>query len=290
LQEADSLVRRGVRELILVAQDTTSYGRDLRNGTDLESLSRVLAGIEDLRWIRWMYAHPAHLDEKFLHRMAEEEKVCRYLDLPLQHVSGELLKAMGREGSRRSLERLVETIRRRVPGVGLRTTFIVGFPGETDAMFRELLNFVQAVRFERLGAFVFSAEEGTKAFGLKPRIPKEVAEERYRILMETQQVVSREINRRLESATLPVLIDGYDPDQGLSFGRTEWDAFEVDQTVWVEVEVPVGEIVDARITASSAYDLMGVPSSLSRAKVVDRGKDAGLSRLPDTRMYSSRRR
>jgi len=257
VDEAVVLAERGVKELILIAQDTTAYGSDLVKDTNLVGLLKRLVSVEGIRWIRIMYGHPAHVTDELMELIAGEEKICRYLDLPLQHVSDDMLRAMGRGTSRRSVERLVETLRSRIPGLVLRTTFIVGFPGETEAMFRELINFVREVRFERLGAFVFSPEEGTKAFEFKPRIPLTIAEERYRILMEVQQEISRERNRSLESKVLPILVDGYDSDQGLFFGRSEGDGISVDQRVWIRGEASIGEIVPARIVGSSSYDLMG---------------------------------
>ena len=257
VDEAAVLAGRGVKELILIAQDTTAYGSDLGEGTHLVGLLKRLVSVEGIRWIRIMYGHPAHVTDELMELISGEKKICRYLDLPLQHVSDEILKAMGRSPSKKRIQRLINTLRNRIPGLTLRTTFVVGFPGETDRMFQELLDFVQETRFERLGAFVFSPEEGTNAFEFKPRIPQRIAEERYRVLMEVQQEISRERNRSLESKILPILVDGYDSDQGLFFGRGEGDGIDVDQRVWIRGKVPVGEIVPVRIEGSSAYDLMG---------------------------------
>lgn len=257
VKETRRLVRKGVKEIILVAQDTTAYGSDRDDGSNLVTLLNRLVSINGLRWIRIMYAHPSHVSEELIDVMASEEKICRYLDIPLQHISDEMLKAMGRGTRREFVENLIESLRRRIPGLVLRTTFIVGFPGETDSMFRELVAFVRATRFERMGVFVFSPEEGTKAYGFGSVVPREKAEERYGMLMEVQQEVSRQINRSLETSVLPVIIDGYDKNQDLFYGRSEGDGLEVDQMVWVKGEVAVGEIVPVRIEASSAYDLMG---------------------------------
>ena len=257
MKEAQRLAERGVKELTLIAQDTTAYGSDFKDGTTLVTLLNALIPIERIRWIRIMYGHPAHLTDALMDLMSREEKICRYLDLPLQHISDGILRAMGRGMSKRSIEDLLRTLRDLIPGLVLRTTFIVGFPGETDRMFRELIEFVRENCFERLGAFVFSPEEGTEAFHLKPTVPREVAEERYRILMEVQQDVSRSLNGDLESKTIAVLVDGYDRDQDLYFGRTEGDGLDVDQTVWIRGAAVVGEIMNVRIEGSAAYDLMG---------------------------------
>ena len=258
--EARVLAEKGIKELTLVAQDTTAYGSDFTDGTTLVTLLSELVSVKGIEWIRIMYAHPSHLMENIIEFMAEEEKICRYLDVPLQHISDSVLKAMGRGMNSVSIRTLVDTLRERIPGLVLRTTFIVGFPGETDEDFDELLDFVRTVRFERLGVFVFSPEEGTEAFQMHSTIPLPVAEERYRILMETQQGVSRKINRSLESKTLYVIVDGYDENQNLHYGRSEGDALDVDQTVWIRGVVRVGDIVPVQIEASSAYDLMGQPA------------------------------
>lgn len=264
--EARALAKRGVKELILVSQDTTAFGSDIGDETHLAALLKRLTRIDGVRWIRWMYGHPSHLKDDVVDLMAGEEKICRYVDLPLQHISDPLLKVMGRGATRRSVEDLIDKLRDRIPGLVLRTAFIVGFPGETDEMFQELLDFVETVRFERMGAFLYSPEEGTAAFHAKNKVPKHMAEERYRILMETQQEISTEINQTLVDRTVPVIVDGYDEEQGVCFGRTEGDAPDIDQTVWIRGESPVGEIISVKIEAASAYDLEGAPVSSLEGK------------------------
>lgn len=256
-EEARTLAKRGVKELILVAQDTTAYGSDLNDGTTLVDLLKELVSIEGIQWIRIMYGHPAHITDELVDLIAMEEKICRYLDLPLQHISDGMLQAMGRGTMRKFIENLIVALRSRIPDLVLRTTFIVGFPGETDGMFNDLVDFVQETCFERLGCFIYSPEEGTKAFQFRPTIPRKVAEERFRILLEVQQNISRRINRSLESKTLPVLVDGIDKDQKLFFGRSQGDGLDIDQMVWIRGEAPTGEIVPVRIEGSSAYDLVG---------------------------------
>jgi ribosomal protein S12 methylthiotransferase len=258
--EARALAEKGVKEITLVAQDTTAYGSDLTVGTTLVTLLSELASVKGIEWIRIMYAHPSHMTEEIIEFMAEEERICRYLDVPLQHISDSVLKTMGRSMDSASIRRLIETLRERIPGLVLRTTFIVGFPGETDENFDELLDFVRTLCFERLGVFVFSPEEGTEASQMQSAVPLSIAEERYRILMETQQDISRKINRSLESNIIQVIVDGYDENQNLHYGRSEGDALDVDQTVWIQGMVRVGDIVPVEIGASSAYDLMGQPA------------------------------
>ncbi|HDQ44717.1 MAG TPA: 30S ribosomal protein S12 methylthiotransferase RimO [bacterium] len=262
LEEARALAAQGVKELVLVAQDTTAYGRDLGDGTDLVRLIRGLVPIAGIAWIRILYAHPAHVTDELIRVMAEEEKVCKYLDLPLQHISDLLLGRMGRGMTRAATEALIRKLRDGIPDLTLRTAFIVGFPGETDRHFEELLHFTETARFERLGAFVYSPEEGTQAFGY-PAPSREDAEARYNALMEIQQSVSEEINEGCVGRILSVLIDGKENDT-LFYGRTQGDAPEIDQTVWIENESRPGDIVSVRIHTASAYDLegrrIGIPS------------------------------
>jgi len=258
VREAESLADGGVKELILVAQDTTAYGRDLKDGSDLVRLLEKLVRIRGIEWIRILYGHPAHVDDALMDVVAGEPKVLKTLDLPLQHIADPMLKAMGRGMSRSSTERLIGRLRSKIPGLVLRTAFIVGFPGETEAMFEELLEFVRRTRFERLGAFEFSPEEGTRAFRLKGAIRKPTVRRRYRSLMEVQTVISEQTNRALESKILPVIVDGWDPKQKLSYGRTQGDGPEIDHTVWIRGKARPGGIVSVRIEGSSAYDLAGV--------------------------------
>jgi ribosomal protein S12 methylthiotransferase len=257
VREAESLADRGVKELVLVAQDTTAYGADLGGGVSLAGLIRRLSRVPGIEWIRILYGHPAHVDDALIGLIADDPKVCKALDLPLQHISDPVLRAMGRRPGRAGTVRLVEKLRRRIPGLVLRTAFIVGFPGETKTRFGELLDFVREARFERMGAFLFSPEEGTRGAGLRPRVPRAEAEARFRALMRAQKAVSAAYHRSLESRVLPVLVDGFDRSQGLSYGRGPGDAPDVDATVWIRGRVPPGRIVPVRIEGSSAYDLAG---------------------------------
>ncbi len=266
--ESEALAGRGVKELILVAQDTTAYGGDRKDGSGLVRLLKKLARIQGIEWIRILYGHPAHVDDALIDTVAGEPKICKTLDLPLQHISDPMLKAMGRGMSRASTERLIARLRKRIPGLALRTAVIAGFPGETEAMFGELLDFVRRTRFERLGVFEYSPEEGTRAFGLKGAVPKPTVRRRHRMLMEAQRVVSEENNRLLESKVLPVIVDGWDAKQKLAYGRTRGDAPEIDQTVWIRSKARAGDIVFVRIEGSSAYDLAGtvVPAEPKRGE------------------------
>jgi ribosomal protein S12 methylthiotransferase len=257
VQEAESLVYRGVRELILIAQDTTSYGSDLSGKIDLVCLLRELVEMDGLKWIRIMYTHPSHITNDLIQLISEEEKICCYLDMPLQHISDPIRKRMGRGLRGDQVRALIEKLRTNIPGLVLRTAFIVGFPGETEETFSELLDFIQRTKFERLGVFVYSSEEGTEAFLMKPTVSREISEKRYQIIMELQNQISRLNNCSLESRITPVIIDGYDEKQHLFFGRTEGDSLDIDQTVWIHGNPTIGEIVPVLIEGSSAYDLVG---------------------------------
>jgi ribosomal protein S12 methylthiotransferase len=268
VREAEALAGRGVKELILIAQDTTAYGRDLEDGSDLVRLLKKLVRIGGIEWIRILYGHPAHLNDALIDTVAGEPRICKTLDLPLQHISDPMLKAMGRGMSGASTERLITRLRNRIPGLVLRTAFIVGFPGETEAMFGELLDFIRRTRFERLGAFEYSPEEGTRAFGLKGAVRKPTAHRRYRMLMEAQQEIAEGINRTLVSKIVPVIVDGLDPSRRLAFGRTQGDSPDIDQAVWIQGRVRPGDIVPVRIEGYSAYDLAGtaVPAKPKRGE------------------------
>jgi len=257
LLEVQSLADRGVKELILIAQDTTAYGSDLLDKTGLTGLLKKLVRIDSLKWIRIMYTHPAHITDDLIRLIAAEEKICRYLDMPLQHISDPVLKAMGRGQRRSQIEERIHQLRASLPGLVLRTAFIVGFPGETEEAFSELSDFIREIRFERMGVFIYSPEEGTEAYSLKETVPRSLSEERSKILMKIQNHISSSNNRLMESHVTDVIVDGYDSDQQLYFGRSEGDSLDIDQTVWIQGKVNVGEIVAVRIEGSAAYDLIG---------------------------------
>ena len=261
LTEARALAEQGVVELNLVSQDSTAYGRDLGDGSDLGALLRGLARVDGVQWIRLHYAYPIGLPVSLLQAIAEEERVCSYLDMPLQHASGPMLQAMRRGVTRAGQERILDRVRRHVPGIALRTTFIVGFPGETDQDFAELLDFVQAQRFDRVGVFTYCQEEGTPAATLPGQVPDEVKQERQRILMQAQAEISRQALQAQVGKVLRVLVDGPgDEHPDLLVGRTETQAPDVDGVVFLDgpgPEVVAGRFVDVRITQAAEHDLVG---------------------------------
>ena len=260
--EARALAAQGVRELSLVSQDSTAYGRDLKDGSDLGVLLRVLAGIDGIDWIRIHYAYPIGLPESLLRAIAEEEKVCRYLDMPLQHASGPMLKAMRRGVTRDGQERILERVRRFVPDIAIRTTFIVGFPGETDEDFEVLCDFVRQQRFDRVGVFTYCQEDGTPAATLDGQVPEAVKQERQQHLMDLQAEISRERLGRWVGQTLPVIIDGTSEEhEWVIAGRTRVQAPEVDGVVFLDdppEEVQPGQIRQVKITQAAEHDLVGV--------------------------------
>jgi ribosomal protein S12 methylthiotransferase len=257
--EAEWLAQTGVQECILVAQDTTAYGRDRNDGSSLAKLLKRLAAVKGIRWFRVMYMHPAHITDELIELMSGEPSICKYADVPFQHIADPVLNAMGRGTPRASIEKLIQKLRSRISGLTLRTAFIVGFPGETEKAFGELERFVGELRFERLGVFAYSSEEGTPSASYRGRVAAQTARKRARLLMERQEQISAERNKTFETGVFRVLVDGYDAGQRLSYGRTEGDAPEIDQTVWIRAKVPAGKFVDVAVDGSSAYDLTGKP-------------------------------
>lgn len=264
-REAESLAEQGIRELVLVAQDSTGYGKDQEGRGDLADLLLELGEVERIRWIRVLYAHPSHLSDRLIELMASHPKICKYLDLPLQHCGGGILKRMGRQGNRRKLEELVQRLRADIPGLTLRTTLIVGFPGETEEEIEGLLEFVEAMRFERLGAFRYSREEGTRAALLPGQVPESTKKNRWRKLMKLQRGISLAYNRSLVGTDQWVLID-HPLDSGpySLVGRTMGHAPEVDGQVYVRGVAEVGDLVKVEIVRASAYDLFGRVSERGR--------------------------
>ena len=257
--EAERLAAAGTRELILVAQETTIYGTDLYGEKKLAELLHRLCRIEDLARIRVMYAYPEEIDETLIEAIASEPKVCRYLDMPIQHASDEILKRMGRRTTRADIEATVAKLRRRIPGIVLRTTLITGFPGETEENFAELEAFVRKMRFERLGCFPYSKEEGTDAAKMKGQVPKRERERRKNVIMKLQCEICSRYSESLVGQTLPVLVDGYLPEEDIFTGRTEGDAPTIDGAVFFEgpQSLMSGDIVPVRITSACEYDLTG---------------------------------
>ena len=258
--EAEALARDGAIELNLIAQDLTAYGRDRHDGSSLSALLRRLAGIGGLRWIRLLYTYPLYVDDELLDTVAGEPKICPYIDMPLQHISDAMLKRMRRERSGQAVRRLIERMRARVPGLTIRTAFIVGFPGETEADFAELEDFVVETQFDHVGVFQYSREEGTDSAILDGQLQAGVKRQRYHRLMTAQAGVAAALNRARVGTAEAVLVCGESTD-GRWYGRTARQAPEIDGVVYlVRREVP-GTIVRVNITDATIYDLEGEPET-----------------------------
>jgi ribosomal protein S12 methylthiotransferase len=266
LAEARQLRDQGVRELILIAQDTTDYGHDLGMKDGLAALLKGLVkAVPDVDWIRILYAYPGYVTPHLIEVMASNPQILPYLDMPLQHADPGVLRAMRRPANLDWVQRTLSTMRGSMPDLALRTTFIVGYPGESEGAFDRLLEFVRSTRFDRVGAFTFSFEAGTESEPLGDPIPLQVKEERRARLMELQQEISLEINQSFIGRELEVLIEGQ--GDGLSFGRSYRDAPEIDGLVILEGEAQSGEMVAARITGAMPYDLTGAPVSGSEGLI-----------------------
>jgi ribosomal protein S12 methylthiotransferase len=258
VQEATYLAKNGTKEIILIAQDLTYYGLDLYKKRALAELLRQVSDVNGIEWIRLQYAYPSGFPLEILDVMAARENICKYLDMPLQHGSTEMLKIMRRGITREKTEDLIHTIREKVPGIALRTTLIVGHPGETEAHFEEMMNFVEQVRFDRLGIFTYSHEEQTHSFTMPDDIPQEVKEERAAQIMEIQQQISYEQNMKRVGKTLKVLFDR--KEGGYFIGRTEYDSPEVDNEVLVDAQanyVRIGDFAPVTISSATEFDLFG---------------------------------
>ena len=272
VREARSLAERGVRELLLISQDTSFYGIDRGERGSLARLLRELNKVEGLCWIRLLYLYPTTITDDVLEAMAECEKVCRYVDLPLQHASAEVLKQMRRPGNRKTYDRLLARIRDRVPGVTLRTTFIVGFPGETDEDFRQLEEFVQDTGFDHVGVFTYSHEEGTRAFALSDDVPARVKRKRRDALMARQKRIVAAAQKQRLGREIAVMIDGPSPEHELVLqGRTEGQAPEIDAVVYLTDCDPAlyqpGELIRAQIVEAGDYDVVAAPVAVSVGRV-----------------------
>ncbi len=261
LKEAKALADNGVKELIVVAQDTTRYGEDLPGGKLLlADLLKELNKIESLKWIRVMYCYPNNFTDELIETFASLDKVCKYVALPLQHASNRLLTSMNRYDTREEVETLLAKLRKRIPGIVIRTTFIVGFPGETDADFEELKEFVEQQRFENAGVFAYSQEEGTVAGAMPNQIPDEIKQERYHELMALQAQISEEIHKDTEGQTLEVLVEGIEEDgSGLHYGRSYREAPDIDGLVFIENpgDIKPGCFVKVNILQGFTYESVG---------------------------------
>ena len=259
MAEARSLAAHGVKELIVVAQDTTRYGEDLTGKLLLPQLLRDLNELEGIKWIRVMYLYPNNFTDDLIAAFAECDKVCKYIDIPLQHASDRLLDSMNRYDTRAQVEELLAKLRERIPGITIRTTFIVGFPGETDEDFAELMDFVEKQRFENAGVFQYSQEDGTVAGAMENQIEPEVKENRYHELMALQAGISEEIHQEREDEELDVIVEGFDEENpALAVGRSYHEAPDIDGNIFIEnaAELEVGQMVRVRILQGFTYEMV----------------------------------
>lgn len=259
LKETEALVARGIREIIITAQDATNYGKDLKGRPTLSALLDDMAKIRKLKWIRLLYAHPARVSRDLLEIMAAREKICKYIDLPIQHIDDHILKAMNRKVGAADIQQVIADARRIIPGVALRTSLIVGFPGETPGRFNKLLDFVNVTKFDHLGVFTYSREEGTPAATLKPQISEKEKQRRREMIMQDQADISAAINTTLIGSIQEVLIEGKSDREDYAFaGRARRQAPEIDGVTYVKgFGLRTGRIVRCKITAAEEYDLFG---------------------------------
>lgn len=259
LKEAETLVAQGVKEIILVAQETTLYGKDLYGEKSLHKLLKELCKISGLRWIRILYCYPEEITDELIQVIKEEDKICNYLDLPIQHASDGILKRMGRRTSKKQIVEIIGKLRREIPDIAIRTTLITGFPGETQEQHEELMGFIDEMEFDRLGVFTYSLEEDTPAAEMPNQIPEEVKENRQAELMELQQEIAFDLAEEMIGREVLVMIEGKVADENAYVGRTYKDAPNVDGLIFVESdeELMSGDFARVRITKALEYDLMG---------------------------------
>lgn len=261
IAQIKNLARGGaLKEVNLIGQDTTLFGIDRYGQSRFPELLRKICRLRtNVRWVRILYTHPAHYTEELISTIRDEEKICGYLDLPIQHISDKILKMMNRHTTKKDIMKLIQTLRKKIKGLVLRSSIIVGFPGETEEDFKELLNFIRETRFERLGAFIYSKEEGTEAAAFECQVPDKVKEERFDELMKAQQAISRDVNKAYLGKKVEVLIDEkVEGEAGRFLGRTQGDAPEVDGTVYVNGRgIKPGEFYSVKINDTLEYDLVG---------------------------------
>ena len=258
-QEVMSLADKGVKEFNIIAQDTTYYGRDLYGKPSLVDLLKELVKIEKVKWLRIQYAYPHTFTDELIDLMASEDKICKYVDLPLQHAHNDVLKRMRRSDTKESVEELLKKLRERIPGVVIRSSFIVGFPGETDSQYTTLRDFLEEQRFDKVGIFAYSREEGTPAYDMPNQVDENIMQERYHDLMSLQSKISETVNIEMEGKVLDVLIEGRDDEQHIAYGRSYREAPEVDGQVFIEsddISKP-GDIVKVKILQGFDYDVVG---------------------------------
>ena len=261
LQEAEILAARGIKEIIITAQDTTNYGRDLKGRPRLSALLNDMAKIKNVKWIRLLYAHPARVTTELLETIAANEKICRYIDLPIQHIDDDILKAMNRKVTGAKIKEVIAQARQIIPGIALRTSLIAGFPGETPTRFNKLLDFINETKFDHLGVFTYSKEEGTKAASLKSQVSEKEKERRRETIMHEQASISAAINKTLIGSIQEVLIEGKSDRGGYALmGRCRRQAPEIDGVTYIKgPQYQTGSIVKCKITASDEYDLFCTP-------------------------------
>lgn len=259
LEEANMLCEKGVKEIILVAQDTTKYGEDLYGELKLPELLSELNKIDKLQWIRLLYCYPDRITDELISAIADNEKVCNYIDIPMQHADGKILQAMNRRGNKESLISLVEKLREKVPGIVIRSTFITGFPGETDKEFTTLSEFVMEAKLDRVGCFAYSREEGTVAYDLPDQVDSELAAERAEIIMEQQYRIAEAKLDECIGKVFDVLVEGYDPYTDSYYGRTYMDAPDIDNTIVFTsgYRIDDGDIVPVEIFDKDEFSLVG---------------------------------
>lgn len=258
IAEAKSLAQKGVKELIIIGQDTTDYGKDLYGKRNLAELLREFSKIDGIEWMRLLYAYPSHFPDDAIDEIASNPKICKYIDMPLQHISDNVLKSMRRGISARRTKELIEKLKKRIPGLTLRTTMIIGYPAETENDFNELYSFIEETEFGRLGVFTYSQEEDTAAFDLADPISEEEKNERLEAIMELQREISNKRNENLIGKTLRVIIDNSEGE--FFIGRSEMDAPEVDGEILIKKEntiLEIGQFYDIEIVESNDYDLFG---------------------------------
>lgn len=262
IKQAQHLTENGVKELILVAQETTLYGTDLYGRKSLPELLEKLSEVEELRWIRILYCYPEEIYDELIETIRDEKKICHYLDIPIQHASDRILKRMGRRTSKQELIDIVGKLRKEIPDIVLRTTLITGFPGETEEDHEELKEFVDEMEFDRLGVFTYSPEENTPAAEMADQVPEEVKEERRDELMELQQEISYDRGQDRIGQELLVMIEGKVADESAYIGRTYGDAPKVDGYIFVQTGelLMTGDFAKVRVTGALEYDLIGVLS------------------------------
>lgn len=266
IDEAQGLLKENrIKELIVIGQDTSMYGVDIYKAPKIGELVKKLDGLEGLKWLRLLYSHPRGVTDELIQAIKDSTKVCRYLDIPVEHINDRILKMMHRGIDKKTIITLIEKIRRKLPGISLRTSIIVGFPGETDEEFKELLKFIDEAKFEKMGAFMYSREEGSPSYDFLGQVPQKIKEQRFDELMRLQQAISQEILKGYLNRTMEVVIDEIDENDPATYiGRTQYDAPEVDGVVYVKSNIKyqisklkIGEFVKVKIVDTYEYDLVG---------------------------------